>query len=69
MLFNVNRYVKVKLTEAGIDVLRRQHEQLNKCLPEKACKPFTLRLTNDGWYRCQLWSLMQTFGPEIDIEC
>ena len=30
--FNINNYVHVKLTEAGLTELKRQHEQLSKCI-------------------------------------
>ena len=30
MLFNINDYVKVKLTPKGIEILARKHEELKK---------------------------------------
>jgi len=61
--FNVNDYVRVRLTETGWDILnadlalrRAQFPSAKWSLP----KPDT-----DGWIRYQLWSFMQEFGPHI----
>lgn len=59
MKFNVNDYVRVKLTNHGRSVLRQQREAL--------LKPYGLpvRLPEEdaaGWSTWQLWSLMQELG-------
>lgn len=81
MKFNINYYVRVKLTETGIEILRKDHDAIMEMIPEEKRYPFKLELTPDGWYRTQAWCLMETFGPhihigggypfetEIDIEC
>ena len=59
--FDINKYVRVKLTTFGIRILKHQHDELNKHVEGKLGM-FELKLDKDGWYRDQMWSLMQTFG-------
>lgn len=68
MRFNINHYVKVKLTEKGIEILKKQHEDIQKyalLLPdfEEPAKD------NDGYTRFQLWVLMCTFGEHLYNGC
>ena len=67
MRFNVNNYFRVKLTPEGEAILKQAHDEIQPLLPESARKEFELRLTPDGWYRAQAWSIMQDFGPHIGI--
>lgn len=61
MLFNVNHYVRVKLTQVGLDELKRQHDELYAKVPSiHAWKPPVT--DKDGWSKHQLWSLMQDLG-------
>lgn len=59
--FNANYQVKVKLFEAGIDELRRQHDEMNKVFP-KANLPFKLNTDEHGYTSFQLWDLMARLG-------
>jgi len=62
MEFNINHDVWVKLTDNGREVLRKQHEELNRLLnQERDYTPVTE--DNDGWSRWQLWTLMDELGP------
>ena len=66
--FNANQIVKVKLTDFGVQILREQHEELNKNLLKHGCSSlgyFVLPLDEDGYYKCQLWYLMQKFGSHM----
>jgi len=58
--FNVNDYVKVKLTEAGINELRNQHEELKKRGYEGDFK--TPEVDENGYTKYQLHYLMNLFG-------
>lgn len=59
--FNVNDYVHVKLTEVGIDELKRQHAELKEAFPKLG--DFTLPKTDeDGWSKWQMHDLMNRFG-------
>jgi len=59
--FNINNYVHVKLTEVGVNEMKRQHEQLKESFPKLG--EFKLPSTDDdGWSKWQMHSLMNTFG-------
>lgn len=66
---NINDAVRVKLTEFGVEILRKRHEQLNEVLLRHGAKiePFVLRLDDKGYYNTQLWMLMNIFGPYSNI--
>lgn len=78
MKFNVNDSVKVKLTEAGLEELRRQHDELYKRVPLVG-QYRAPKVDAEGYSEFQLWYLMQHFGhlfhlgaylpfdPEIEI--
>ena len=64
--FNINNYVKVKLTEEGLKILKSQYnEMLNRMAPQarKSMGPFKKPKTDKkGYSEFQLWELMQHFG-------
>jgi len=63
MLFNINEKVKVKLTRTGLDILKKQHEELMDKMPPKFREPWTLpEIDKEGRTEFQLWGLMQKFG-------
>ena len=55
--FNINEHVKVKLTERGLEVYKKHYEKFGIKAPAKEAK--------DGYYRFQLWELMQIFGGSV----
>lgn len=56
-----NDYVKCKLTDAGLEILRKQHNELRAIAPQ--LPPWTPpKLDNEGFYEAQLWCLMDDFG-------
>ncbi len=57
MRFNVNEYVKVRLTDRGREILRQRRTALGLDALE-------IR-EDDGWSQWQLWELMSIFGPHI----
>ena len=69
--FSLNQNVKVRLTNHGIGILRDAHYDLQ----EKMClisysyekQPFVLSLDEDGYYKTQMWALMQSFGNYVGI--
>ena len=64
--FNVNNYVKVKLNEAGLNELKRQHYELSKVIPN--LREFRVPKTDqDGYSKWQLHSLMNTFGHMMTL--
>ena len=62
--FNLNGSVRVKLTPAGIEHYRKIMRDLgmDRYKPEYV-EPYGIDA--DGWYRTQLWRLMQDFGEGI----
>ena len=59
--FNLNNYAKVKLTEKGMDVLLKEYGDQG-LLPS-----FVSDKIVDGWYRDQLHSIIEIFGPHLGI--
>lgn len=66
---NANTAVKVTLTESGLDILKSNHETVNKMLTDVGMEtqPFSITIDEDGYFTTQLWLLMQTFGPHISM--
>ena len=65
MKFNINNYVKVKLTEHGKYLLQQHHNELQALMPEAARFPMRLELEPDGSYKEQLWVIMNELGSGI----
>ncbi|MEH6945067.1 hypothetical protein [Bacillus sp. JJ722] len=68
--FNINNYVKVKLTKEGISELKRQHDELNeyiKCRGGKGSGEFQVTVDNEGYTKMQLWKLMEGLGHLMGI--
>ncbi len=66
MKFNINNYVRVKLTDRGRENHRKNHDELFAGWSEK---PEYRPPVEDaeGWSKWQMWSLMADFGPHISI--
>jgi len=59
--FNMNDYVKVKLTEIGKKELERQHHKVyEECVYKQPYEP--MLPDKDGWYKFQFHDLMHKFG-------
>lgn len=66
MKFNVNNYVRVKLTEQG----RALHAADHAMFWSKAKRnvPYRPPVEDDeGWSKWPLWSLMEAFGPHLSL--
>ena len=63
--FNINDYVRVKLTPYGISCLYKRYlkdrEYWNKN------NKFCVVTDDDGYYETQLWCLMQEFGEYMTM--
>lgn len=57
--FNINSYVRVRLTERGEEIYK-------EFFPARRSRPLRQR-GDDGWNRFQLWQLMEIFGPHMSI--
>lgn len=59
---NINGLVRAKLTQLGLDELKRQRDELRKTfknVPEWTPPP----TDTEGYATFQLWSLMHSLGP------
>lgn len=70
---HINDWVKVRLTPAGVEILRQQHEMLNHRIMIRTAgtgtiSPFNLRTDEDGYTSFQIWDLMARFGTEANEE-
>ena len=63
--FNVNNYVRVRLTETGWDILRSEMEQRKIQFPN--AKWSLPEPDADGWIRYQMRAFMQEFGQHISM--
>lgn len=65
---NLNDYVRVKLTEAGVQKLREIHEQLETVAP--GIGSFKAPDADaEGRSRFQLWVLMSHLGSSLSLGC
>lgn len=65
LAFNINNKIKLKLTEHGASVLKKEHDALMKSFPEKLRHEFKLELNEDGEWEEQLWVVMNRLGPSL----
>ena len=63
--FNINDYVLVKLTDIGIKELKRRHNELKEACP--IIGEFKLKLDDEGYYKSQMWYLIQELGGLINM--
>lgn len=66
--FNINDYVKVKLNDTGVSILKNKHDELNKLIigtGGKGLGDFELKVDEEGYTKFQLWHLMNTFGDSM----
>ena len=66
--FNINKNVRVRLTNHGRKVHRQKHDDFWRSV-NKADPPAYLPPDEDeeGWSKWQMWTLMQTFGDHIGM--
>ena len=68
MKFNLNHYVKVRLTDSGRYLHRKNFDMLYAGQNEKP-KYTPPKEDSEGWSRWQLWHLMQEFGEYLSCGC
>lgn len=67
---NANEVVRVKLTDHGREVHRKNHEDFLARLPPAAradCHYRPPKTDDRGWSDFQLWTLMKEFGPHMAL--
>jgi len=65
MKLNMNDNVKVKLTDVGIQEMKKQHDEHNDYLITNGGEPygvFQINKDEEGYTKFQMWKLMNTFG-------
>lgn len=70
--FNINDYVKVKLTEKGKYIYYHQHDELNEEILKwggRLLNPIELKYDDEGYVEFQMWDLMEIFGRHLCIGC
>jgi hypothetical protein len=61
IMFNVNHYVKIQLTDRGREILKEYSPYLHRTLKDKEDK--------DGWSKWQLWVVMEIWGGSMHNGC
>ena len=64
---DLNDMVRVKLTEEGIRRYTARARRLNKIYPAARCRPLLPTLDAEGYYRAQLWTIIQDYGDKIRL--
>ena len=70
MKFDINKNVRVKLTDFGRSVHRKNHDDLIDRLPKAAAANLPYQQPHedkDGWSEWQLWVLMNEFGYAMNM--
>lgn len=62
-LFNVNDYIKVKLTDLGKEIYKHYDDEFLKIFPH--LKPIPLDIDEEGYCKFQLWRFMNIFGEHF----
>ena len=67
---NLNDMVRVKLKPEGFSILQQAHDKLEKFVRQRGGELGDWsgpKIDAEGYYRTQLWCLMQDFGPHIRL--
>lgn len=66
--FNINDYVRVKLTERGFEILKKDAEEFRRLYPTALLGAYVPpKVDAEGYSKFQLWHLMKEFGPHITM--
>lgn len=68
MKFNVNGWVKVRLNDYGVQILRNNHIELMRRLPVRLAFKEPAR-DEEGYSSFQMWAFMQEFGSHMILGC
>lgn len=67
--FNINDWIKVKLTDKGKEILHNYWNRICLAVPQLKPDPsyFATHTDADGYTRFQLWEFMQIFGEHLRL--
>lgn len=61
---NINSYVRIKLTDYGLEILRSNHERISE--ETKSDSEFVPpEVDEKGYSKMMLWQVMNIFGKEL----
>lgn len=66
MRFNINKYIKVRLTDHGKEILQKYHEDLQAMYPSLHIPQIYVE-DSEGYIKFQLWQFMQIFGSHFSM--
>lgn len=66
---NLNNWVKVKLTELGKEIERKNYQDINELVKKYGGKhsEYKLEIDGDGYTSYQLWELIEKFGSYVGL--
>ncbi len=70
--FNINDYVKVKLTEKGKYIYYHQFDDINERIRKiggNLLNPIELKYDDEGYVELQMWHFMEIFGKHLCNGC
>jgi len=74
--FNINDYIRVKVTERGFAVMDATDDALNATIAplpaaflRRSIRRRREQAENDGWSEWQAWDLFETFGTSMHLGC
>jgi len=68
--FNLNHYVKIKLSAVGLAEHKRLHDELYEYIISRGGKRpeyVPPKLDEEGWHQVQLWCVMQEYGHLVGM--
>jgi repressor LexA len=65
--FNANEYVRVKLTDLGLRLLREKHGAFRAQHPKFIREFVPPAVDEEGYSKFQLWALMQDLGEHVGL--
>lgn len=65
MIFNINNYVEIKLTQYGKDILKEKEDKIFTEYPSLKEYLYKYKVNNRGYIKLQLWEVMNLFGSYL----
>ena len=69
MIFNINNYVEIKLTQYGKDILKEKEDKIFTEYPSLKEYLYKYKVNNRGYLKLQLWEVMSIFGDYLGNGC
>ena len=69
MIFNINNYIEIKLTQYGKDILKEKEDKIFTEYPSLKEYLYKYKVNNRGYLKLQLWEVMNIFGSYLGTCC